>query len=168
MPSFNYVWLITGTGGWPVNEATRGCDLRHSQCGCRHGSIIIYMTWRFKLVASALVLILLATPLSAVASCWLHIARVEHCTPHCPMMSGHAPSVTIQEAPTNNSCCRVSAARPTPASLAQAPSVGGYVAPTFIASALDIPVVLTKAEWRVPLARASCPSLQSVFCTFLI
>ena len=126
------------------------------------------MTWRFKLVVSGLVLILLAMPLSALGSCWLHMSPVEHCTPHCPMMSAHAPSVTIQEAPANNSCCRVCAARPTPAFMAQAPSVSGYVAPTFIASALDTPAVLTKADPPDPLGRASCPSLQSVFCTFLI
>jgi hypothetical protein len=127
------------------------------------------MTWRFKLVASTLVVILLAMPLSALGSCWLHMAPADHCTPHCPMMSGQAPSVTIQAAPANGSCCRVSAARPTPASLPQAPSGNGSrVAPTLIASALDTPAVLTKAEPPDPLARASCPSAQSVFCTFLI
>ena len=126
------------------------------------------MTWRFKLVASALVMVVLVMPVSALGSCWLHMSPATHCTPHCPMMSGHAPSVTIQEAPTNNSCCQVSAARPTPASMAQAPSISDYVAPTFIASALDIPTVLIKAEPPRPLARALYPSLQSVFCTFLI
>jgi hypothetical protein len=150
--------------------STSACDLGHSSCGHGPGNIIKSMTWRFKLVASALVMILLGNPLSAVASCWLHMAPAKHCTPHCPMMmmSSHAPSVAIQEAPANNSCCRVSAARPTPASIAQVPSVSGYVAPTFTASALDVPAVLTKAEPPDPLARASCPSLQSVFCTLLI
>jgi len=52
--------------------------------------------------------------------------------------------------------------------MAQAPSVSSYVAPTFSVSALDIPAILTKAEPPDPLARASSPSLQSVFCTFLI
>jgi len=127
------------------------------------------MTWRFKLVASALVMILLATPLSALGTCWLYMTPVEHSTPHCPMMTmrTHAPSITIQSA-ANHSCCRVSAARPTPAFMAQAPSVSSYVAPTFSVSALDIPAILTKAEPPDPLARASSPSLQSVFCTFLI
>jgi len=126
------------------------------------------MTWRFKFVASALVMMLLAMPLSALGSCLWQMTAVEHCTPHCPMMSAHAPSVTIQEAPANNACCRVSAARPTPASTAQVPSVRGYVAPTFTPSVLDVPAVLTKAEPPDPLGRASYPSLQSVFCTFLI
>lgn len=126
------------------------------------------MTWRFKLVASALVVILLAMPLSALGSCWRQMTVVEHCTPHCPMMSSHAPSVTVQEAPANNSCCRVSAARPTPASTAQAPSASGYTAPTFTVSVLDVPTVLTRAEPPDPFAHASYPSLQSVFCTFLI
>src|SRR6266496_2694581 len=127
------------------------------------------MTCRFHLVASALVLVVLATPVSALASCWLHMAQAEHCTPHCPMMSRHASSVTIQEASPNGSCCRVSAARPTPASTPQAPSdSGSRVAPTFIASALDILTVLTQAEPPDPLARASCASPQSVFCTFMI
>jgi hypothetical protein len=126
------------------------------------------MTWRFKLVASALVMMLLAMPLSALGSCLWHMAPVEHCTPHCPMMSAHAPSMTIQEALANSSCCRVSAARPTPVSVPQVPSVSGYVAPTFTTSALDIAAILTKAEPPDPLAHASCLSLQSVFCTFLI
>jgi hypothetical protein len=150
-----------------VAAITSACDLGHSPCG--HGpSSIKNMTWRFKLVASALVMILLGTPLSAVASCWLHMAPAAHCRPDCPMISGHAPSATIQEAPANDSCCQVSAARPTPASMAQAPSANGYVAPTLVASVLEIPAVLTKAKPPDPLARASCPSTQSVFCTFLI
>src|SRR5664280_1290511 len=45
------------------------------------------MTWRFKLVASGLVLILLAMPLSALGSCWLHMSPVEHCT--CRQIHGH-------------------------------------------------------------------------------
>ena len=126
------------------------------------------MTWQFKLVALGLALILLAMPLSALGSCWLHMSPVEHCTPHCPMMSANAPSVNVQEAPANNSCCRVSAARPTPVSVAQIPSVSGYVAPTVTVSVLDVPTVLTKAEPPDPFAHASCLSLQSVFCTFLI
>ena len=127
------------------------------------------MTWRFKLVASALVMILLAMPTSALASCWLHMAAAKDCTPHCPMMSGHAPSVTLQAAPANASCCQVSAARPTPASLPQAPGGSGAgVAPTFSALTLDSPIELTQAEPADPVARASCPSPQSVFCTFLI
>ena len=127
------------------------------------------MTCRLKFVASALVVILLAMPLSALGSCWWQMTAVEHCTPRCPMMSAHAPSVTIQEAPANNSCCRVSAAKLTPASMPQGPSASGSrVAPTLIASALDTPAILTKSEPPDPLARASCPSAQSVFCTFLI
>jgi len=52
--------------------------------------------------------------------------------------------------------------------MAQVPSVSGYVAPTFMASAQNIPAVPIKAEPLDPLARASCPFLQAVFCTFLI
>src|SRR5271157_6325889 len=112
------------------------------------------MTCWFKLVAWALVMVVLVLPVSALGSCWLHMAPAEHCTPHCPMMSGQAPSVTIQEAPANGSCCRVSAAKLTPASMPQAPSASGSrMAPTLIASALDTPAILTKAELPDPLAR---------------
>jgi hypothetical protein len=82
------------------------------------------MTCRFKLVGWALVMVVLAMPLSALGSCWLQ-AAAGHCTSHCPMMGGHAPSFSMQKAPA-------------------------------------------KAEPPDPLARASRPSLQSVFCTFLI
>lgn len=127
------------------------------------------MTSRFKLVAAGLVMVMLAMPASALASCWWNMASAEHCVPHCPMMSGHAPSVTIQEAPADGSCCQVSAAKPTPPSIPQAPTdSGARVAPTLRVSTLDGPVALTQSEPPDPLARASCPSLQSVFCTFLI
>ena len=152
-----------------VVAITSGCDLRHSQCGHGTGSIINKMTWRFKLVASALVMVVLAMPASALVSCWWHMAQDEHCTPHCPMMSEHAPSVTMQEAPADGSCCQVSAARPTPASMPQAPTGSGAgVTPTLNVSTLDAPVALIQEKPPDPLARASCPSLQSVFCTFLI
>jgi hypothetical protein len=153
-----------------VTTRTSGCDFRHRQRGHRASSIVIQnMAWRFKLVATALATILLAMPMSALASCWWHMSAAEKCKPHCPMMSGHTSSVSVQEAPANGSCCQISAARPTPASIPQAPSASdSRVAPIFIASALDIPAVVTKAEPPDPLARASCPSLQSVFCTFLI
>jgi len=125
------------------------------------------MTCRFKLVGWALVMVVLAMPLSALGSCWLQ-AAAGHCTSHCPMMGGHAPSFSMQKAPADGSCCQVSAARPAPAPMAQVPGVGGDVAPTLIASVLDVPSGPAKAEPPDPLARASCPSLQSVFCTFLI
>src|SRR5260370_38250139 len=115
-------------------------------------------------------MVVLAMLLAGLASCWWHMPQAEHRTAHCPTMSAHVSAVTIQEALANGgSCCRVSSARPTPASMPQAPSDSGYgVAPTLTASALDIPTVPTKAEPPDPLVRASCPSLQSVFCTFLI
>jgi hypothetical protein len=128
------------------------------------------MTWRFKLVAAALAIILLAMPMSALTSCWWHMSAVEKCKPHCPMMSAHEPSVTIQETPGNSSCCQVSAAKPTPVSIPQAPTGSGAAAvtPTLSVSTLDAPAALTQASPPDPLARVYCPSLQSVFCTFLI
>lgn len=127
------------------------------------------MTYRFNLVASGLILILLATPLSALGSCLWHMMPVEHCTPHCPMMSGPASSATIQEAPANGSCCQVSAAKPTPASMPQATTDSGTgVAPTFSISTLDAPSRV--AEFKPPdlTIRASAPSPQAVLCTFLV
>jgi hypothetical protein len=128
------------------------------------------MTWRFKLVAAALAVTLLAMPMSALTSCWWHMSAAEKCTPHCPMMSGHDPSVTIQAAPANGSCCQVSAAKPTPASVPQVPPGSGALGltPTLSVSTLDAPVALTQTSPPDPLARTSCPTLQSVFCTFLI
>jgi hypothetical protein len=98
------------------------------------------------------------------------MSAAEKCKPHCPMMGGHEPSVTIQETPGNSSCCQVSAAKPTPASIPQAPTGSGAagVTPTLSVSTLDAPVALTQGSPPDPLARVSCPSLQSVFCTFLI
>jgi hypothetical protein len=114
-------------------------------------------------------MVVLAMPLSGLASCCWQLPQAEHCAPHCPTMSAPVSAVTIQQALANGSCCRVSSARPTPASLPEGSSGSGRrAAPTFIASALDIAEVPTKAELADPLARTSCPSSQSVFCIFLI
>ncbi len=153
-----------------VSATTDGCDFRHSQSGQGPGSIVWKnMTWRFNLVASALVVILLAMPLSALGSCLWHMAPAEHCTPHCPMMSGQAPSFSIQEASADGSCCQVSAAKPTPASVPQAPtgrSTG--VAPTFSVSTLDAPSAVVEFHPPDLTIRASAPSPQAVLCTFLV
>jgi hypothetical protein len=127
------------------------------------------MTWRSKSVALALAVTLLAMPATALASCWLHMTEAEHCRPHCPMISGHTPSATVNSAPSSTSCCQVSAAKPTPAWMPQTPSgSGARVTPTLSASALDAPTTVTEAEPPDPLARASGLSLQAAFCTFLI
>jgi len=131
--------------------------------------LVRIVTSRFKLVALALMMTLLAMPMSALAHCWLHIATAKDCRPHCPMMGMQAPSTTVQAAPANTSCCQVSAAKPIPSSMPQSPSdSGARVAPTLSASALDVPTTVTKAEPPDPLARASGLSLQAAFCTFLI
>lgn len=127
------------------------------------------MTWRIKLVAAGLVLILLAMPLSALGSCLWHMVPAEHCTPHCPMMSGHAPSASIQEASANGSCCQVSAARPTPASMPQVPTNSSTgVAPTFSSSMLDVPSAVVEFHPPDLTIRVSVPSPQAVLCTFLV
>lgn len=154
-----------------VTTPTTLCDLHHRQ-GVEWPSSILYknMTWRFKLVAAALAVTLWAMPMSAMTSCWWHMSAAEKCKPHCPMMSGHEPSVTLQKASGNSSCCQVSAAKPTPASIPQAPTGSGSadVAPSLTVSTLDAPVAPIQTSSPDPLARASCPSMQSVFCTFLI
>ncbi len=127
------------------------------------------MIWRFKLVASGLVLILLAMPLSALGSCLWHMAPAEHCTPHCPMMSRNAPSFSIQEALTNDSCCRVSAAKTTPASMPQAPTGNSTgVAPPCRVSTLDAPSAVVEFHPPDLTIRAAALSPQAVLCTFLI
>ncbi len=151
-----------------VSTTTDGCDFRHSQSGQGPGSIVWKnMTWRFNLVASALVVILLAMPLSALGSCLWHMAPAEHCTPHCPMMSGQAPSFSIQEASADGSCCQVSAAKPT--SVPQAPSGSSIgVAPTFSISTLDTPSRIVELKAPDLTIRACVPSPQAVLCTFLV
>ena len=114
-------------------------------------------------------MILLAMPLSALGSCLWHIAPSEHCTPHCPMMSGNSPSAGILEASANGSCCQVSAAKPTPASMPQAPTASSTgVAPTLSISTVDAPSAVVEFHPPDLTIRASVPSPQAVFCTFLI
>ena len=154
-----------------MTTPTYGCDSRHRYSGQRPVVCLTkHMTWRFKLVAAALAVTTLAMPMSAMTSCWWHMSAAEKCKPHCPMMSGHEPSPSIQEVPGNGSCCQVSAAKPTPASVPQAPTGSGPlgVAPSLNVSTLDAPIAPIETSPPDPLARASCPSLQSVFCTFLI
>ena len=125
--------------------------------------------WRSKLVGSMLALILLATHAMAFDSCWLHMATAKKGTPHCDMMSAPTSSDDVSPAKSSTSCCQMSAARPTAASMAQTPGdSGARVIPTLSASALDAPITVTNAEPPDPLARASGLSLQAVFCTFLI
>ena len=153
-----------------VSTTTDGCDFRHSRSGQGNGSIIWKnMTWRLKLVSSALVAILLAMPLSALGSCLWNMAPAEHCTPHCPMMSGHSPSASMQEASANGSCCQVSAAKPTPASMPQAPTASSTgVAPTLSISTLDAPSAVVEFHPPDLTVRASAASLQAILCTFLV
>ena len=153
-----------------VSSITDGCDFRHSQSGQGAASIVWKkMTWRFKFVASALVVILLAMPLSALGSCLWHMAPAEHCTPHCPMMSGQAPSFSIQEASADGSCCQVSAAKPTPASMPQAPTDSSTgMATTLHVSTLDAPSEVVEFHPPDLSIRASGPSPQAVLCTFLV
>ena len=116
-----------------------------------------------------LAMVLLASPATALASCWMHMAAKKDCTPHCPMMAAPGPSITLQEVPASPSCCHVSAAKPTPASMPQAPTdSGARVPPTLSVSAIDAPTTMTNAAPPDPLARASGLSLQAAFCTFLI
>ena len=153
-----------------VSTATERCDLRHSLSGQSAGNIISNnMTWRFKLVASALVMLLLAMPLSALGACLWHMAPSEHCTPHCPMMRGRTPSFSIQEASSDGSCCQVSAAKPTQVSLALAPSASNFgVAPASSVSTLDAPSAVVEFHPPDLIIRASAPSPQAILCTFLV
>ena len=153
----------------PVQAITRGCDFRHSHYRRPRSILLRNMTWRFKIVASMLAVILLASHATALGSCWLHMAGAKKGTPHCAMMNAQAKSATVRSAPSSTACCQVSATKPTPAVMPQAPSdSGARVVSILSTSALDAPTTVTKSEPPDPLARASGLSLQAVFCTFLI
>lgn len=125
--------------------------------------------WRFKLVASVLAGILLASPVMATNSCWLQMAPAGTGTPHCAMMGASPLSDAVSANSSSGSCCEISAADLTPRFMLQSPNdSGARVTPTASSSLLDTPVAVTKPEPTDPLSRAFGSSLQAVFCTFLI
>jgi hypothetical protein len=128
------------------------------------------MSWRLKLVAMLLAFTALAMPASALPLCWMHMPAAQKCAPHCPMMAGHDSSVSVIQALDLSSCCRISAAKPTPTTLPQVPtSTFAGVLSQRTASSADVP-----AEAHAPspprdlIPDSPFPGLQAVLCTFLI
>lgn len=125
----------------------------------------------FKLVASMLVLVALASPAAAVTTCWISAPANDvgmECPPECPMMAEGVEPHSM--APQDGSCCQISSRQPAPVAVTQLPvsasqvSIGPADAP--------IPVVSepSDANEQVASAALSAPetSPQALLCTFLI
>lgn len=127
------------------------------------------MTWPFKLVSSALAMLLLAMPAAALATCGFGMRAMETHTIQCAMMGTHTPPVSIQGGRAGSSCCQMSSGRPVHASvpLARSNSAGGE-APALVVATLQIPAIMVTAEPGELRARSSGSVPQAFLCIFLI
>ena len=129
------------------------------------------MTWPFKLVSSALAMLLLAMPAAALASCGFGMSAMEEFekdTLQCAMMGAQIPPVNIQGPRADPPCCQISTGRvPLPVvPLACSNSAGE--APTLVVATLQIPSITVTAEPAELRARSSGSVPQAFLCTFLI
>lgn len=86
----------------------------------------------------------------------------------CHMMGMNSSADEIKAAPSDRSCCAVSAARPESITVPQAPvtsSVAPTASETFLSDIPASPVVHGPLDWNVQ-SPGGAP--QSVLCTFLI
>jgi hypothetical protein len=87
----------------------------------------------------------------------------------CHMMGMTSSANQITTAPSDHSCCQVSAARPEPITVPRAPAGSGIVVPlTLLAFLSDLPAVPALREafdWNV---QSPGGPPQAVLCTFLI
>jgi hypothetical protein len=129
------------------------------------------MAFRFKFVATALVLVLLAGTGSLFAACAAGTspAGKMDCPPDCPMMTAHHSAVTEQVQSDEHhgaSCCQISSSKPV--QIVSFPPLNVTVAPPQVKGApeMQLPTAPEEAAASVPLALDVSP--QAVLCTFLI
>jgi hypothetical protein len=127
------------------------------------------MTLRSKLAAVTLAITLMVLPAAALATCWSHAPANGDRAADCQMMSSHPGLASFQNARPGAACCELSSGKPVPASVAQAPSrAADGVTPASTFSSVDVPSTTAGAAPKKPLIRAAGPSLQAMFCIFLI
>lgn len=130
------------------------------------------MTWPFKLVSSALAMLLLAMPAAALVSCGFRMSAMERLEKHtlqCAMMGTQMPSVSIRGPHAGPSCCEMSTGKLAPASvpLARGNSAGGET-PALVVATTQIPSITVTAERAELRARSSGSVPQAFLCIFLI
>ncbi len=126
------------------------------------------MTRIWKLAAVVASITLFVMPAAAMPlHCIFMIPSGESAHP-CHMMGMNSSTDQIKTAPSDHSCCQVSAARPESITVPQAP-VDSLVAPTassaFLSDLPAIPVVHGPVDWNMQ-SPGGLP--QAVLCTFLI
>lgn len=129
------------------------------------------MTRNFKLVATILAFVFVASSLSALGACLRGgaVAMPKCCGPLCPMMKAQSAGTEFQAKPEGGPCCNVSSAKSMPAAASQAPCNRLLVAPLLVSAepfASALPVPKTELRARVPPDRGSPP--LAVLCSFLI
>ena len=154
-----------------VTGITRARDFGHSaRCigslDSQHSGV--GMAGIGKLVAVVVSITLFVMPAAAMPlHCILMTPSGESAHP-CHMMGMNSSADQIKAAPSDRSCCEVSAAKPESITVPQAP-VTGSVAPTaseaFLSDIPASPVVHGPLDWNV---QSPGGPPQSVLCTFLI
>lgn len=126
------------------------------------------MTCIGKVVAVVASIAMFAMPAAAMPlHCLLMVPSGENAH-QCHMMGMNSTGVQIKAAPSDRSCCAVSAARPESIAVPQAP-VTSTIAPTasqtFLSDLPAAPVIHGRLDWSVQSPGAPP---QAVLCTFLI
>ena len=125
------------------------------------------MTQYPKLVAAALVLVMLVLPAAAQVSCSRHMAGMGKHDSHAAMMGMLSPPVSVSGA-GSSACCEISPAESIAAPLYQAPiSNAANVVPALASSIFQAPQAV---EFVPPpaLPRVPGPLPQALLCVFLI
>ena len=122
--------------------------------------------WKFAAVVASITLFVM--PVAAMPlHCILMTPSGENTHP-CHMMGMNSSADQIKAAPSDRSCCEVSAARPESITVPQVP-VTSSVAPTasqaFLSDLPAAPVVREPFDWN---AQSPGGPPQAVLCTFLV
>lgn len=126
------------------------------------------MTRIWKLAAVVASITMFVMPVAAMPLHCIFMTSTGESAHPCHMMGMNSSADQVKTAPSDHSCCQVSAARPESITVPQAPfasSVASTLLQAFLSDLPAIPVVHGSLDWNVQLP-GDPP--QSVLCTFLI
>ena len=126
------------------------------------------MTRIWKLAALVASITMLVMPVAAMPLHCIFMPSAGDNAHPCHMMGMTSSTDQVKTAPSDHSCCQVSAARPESITVAQAPvtsSVAPTVSQAFLSDLPAAPVVHGPFDWNV---QSPGGPPQAALCTFLI
>ncbi len=128
------------------------------------------MARRIQFGSLALVVLLLAQPLSAVAACWQNTTERADCTGHCNMPRQPQPVEILVAEASVPVCCEISASNPTEtqATLGKLPGPSSFSPAAQQADSVNLPVLTAKDTSGIPGVPLIPESeSQALLCVFL-